>query len=129
MGDDEALGKLLKQYPDEWSAQWAYTTALYTFRPRGEGKAADTALQKALKANPYVPMYLLGAKAPPRHMPGYYGMGDENEAMIYTAEAVRGWLETNGALPWLVASMARALPAALGAARVAVGAEKGVNKG
>ncbi len=48
----------------------------------------------ALKANPHVPAYLLGAKPVPTHLPGYDGIGDDNEAVVYLAEATEGWLDT-----------------------------------
>jgi tetratricopeptide (TPR) repeat protein len=35
VGDDTALEHLLAQYPDEWSAQWAYTALLHTLRGVG----------------------------------------------------------------------------------------------
>lgn len=105
VGDDGALGPLLAQYPDEGSAQWAYTAALHTFRQSGAGRKADKAIKKALGANPYVPLYLLGLKPPPEHMPEYYGIGDESEALVYVFESVEGWVETDGALEWLADSM------------------------
>ncbi|MGZ3679468.1 MAG: hypothetical protein ACXWQR_12990 [Ktedonobacterales bacterium] len=105
VGDDDALTSLLAQYPDEGSAQWAYTTALHTFRQSGAGRKADKALNTALGANPFVPLYLLALKPPPDHMPAYYGIGDESEAIVYVFESVEGWVETEGALDWLANTM------------------------
>ncbi len=108
VGDDAALTPLLARFPDDGSAQWAYTAALHTFRQSGAGRKADNALKKALDANPYVPFYLLGLKPPPKHMPEYYGMGDESEAVVYVFESVEGWVETEGALEWLADVMMQA---------------------
>jgi tetratricopeptide (TPR) repeat protein len=105
MGDDAALERLLAAYPDEASAHWAYTQALAVFRRRGADPEAAQALGRALQANPHVPLYLLGAKPLPAQVPGYYGIGDENEAVVYLAEAAEGWLETPGALEWLGATL------------------------
>lgn len=105
VGDDDSLTPLLAQYPDEGSAQWAYTTALHTFRQSGAGRKADKAIKKALEANPFVPLYLLGLKPPPEHMPEYYGIGDESEAVVYIFDSVEGWVETDGALEWLADAM------------------------
>jgi len=106
-GDDVALGELLAQYPDEWSAPWAYTRALQTFRVKGAGKAAEAALKQALEVNPFVPLYLLGIDRLPKHLPEYYSPGERNEAVVYMMEGADGWLETRGALEWLGKSMVR----------------------
>lgn len=105
VGDDAALTPLLAQYPDEGSAQWAYTTALHTFRQSGAGRKADKTIKKALEANPHVPFYLLGLKPPPERMPEFYGIGDESEAIVYVFDSVEGWVETEGALEWLADAM------------------------
>lgn len=105
VGDDAALTPLLARFPDEASAQWAYTTALHTFRQFGAGRKADKAIRKALDINPFVPFYLLGLKPPPEHMPEYYSMGDESEAIVYIFDSVEGWVETDGALEWLADAM------------------------
>jgi hypothetical protein len=107
VGDDAALERLLAEYPDEESAQWAYTRTLAAFRRHGAGPEADQALLQALQANPHVPLYLLGAKPFPSQPPAYYGIGDENEAVVYLAEAAEGWLETPGAPEWLATSLQR----------------------
>ncbi len=112
VGDDAALEHLLAAYPDEASAHWAYTRALLTFRRQGPGAAANRALRQALQANPHVPAYLLGAKLFPAQPPDHYGIGDDNEAVIYLAEAAEGWLETPEAPEWLAAALTRLRPSA-----------------
>lgn len=110
VGDDAALERLLQQYPDEASATWAYTRALALFRRHGAGAPVDAAVQQALEANPFVPRYLLGAKKLPRQLPAYTGIADENEAVVYVAEAAENWLETPHALEWLRSVLARTSP-------------------
>jgi len=105
--NDIALEELPVQYPDEWSASWAYTKALHTFRRKGPGRAADAALKEALEVNPHVPRYLLGIDPLPKQLPDYYSPGDRNEAVSYLAEGAEGWLETPGAVEWLGQSMVR----------------------
>lgn len=102
MKDDTALDRLLAQYPDEWSAFWSYTKALQTFRQKGAMKQANKALQRALDVNHFVPAYLLGFIPLPNELPEYYGIGTEDEAVLYLAEAGLAWVETPGALEWLV---------------------------
>ena len=117
VGDDAALDLLLAAYPDEGSAQWAYTRALAAFRRQGAGPEADRALRRALRANPHVPLYLLGATPAPLHPPDSYGSGDEHEAVIYLAEAAEGWLATPGAPEWLSTVLQRTRPSASAAPR------------
>jgi tetratricopeptide (TPR) repeat protein len=104
---DDAAGvdRLLDRYPDEASAQWAFTKALQLFRCEGGGSEAEAALREALEVNPFVVLYLLGAKQLPRQLPPYVGLGDENEAVSYVAAAGELWLTTPGALEWLVSVM------------------------
>jgi hypothetical protein len=97
----------LAQYPDEWSASWAYTTALHTFRQSGAGKASDAALKEGLEVNPFVPLYLLDVDPLPKQLPDYYSPGDWTEAVTYLAEGAEGWLKTPGAMEWLSKSMIR----------------------
>jgi len=100
-GEDDALGDLLKRYRDEVSAVWSYSRALWTFRTAGPRKKATTALRKALQANSFVPSYLLGLTDLPEQPPPFMGMGDEDEAAIYAAQAMPSWDATEGALQWL----------------------------
>jgi tetratricopeptide (TPR) repeat protein len=104
---ERALEQLLAQYPDEWSAQWAYTQALHAFRRQGAGRQADRALERAVEVNPHVPFYLLGITPFPKELPVAYGMGDEQEAVVYVAQAAQPWLETPGAAEWLARVLLR----------------------
>jgi hypothetical protein len=106
VGDDQALGKLLDQYKGDAMASWAYSRALLRFRREGPSARANAALKKAIKANRFVPAYLLGRKQLPRRMPDYVGLGDENEAIDYAAGALQIWAKTSGALDWLATNLA-----------------------
>lgn len=107
VGDDDTLAQLLRAYPDDGTATWAYTTALLRFRQHGPGAVATRALKAALKTNPYVPFYLFGLWELPEELPDYVGMGDENEAVSYVADALANWLDTEGALDWFVGMIDR----------------------
>ena len=104
-GEDTALDKLLDQYKDDASADWAYTRALSRFRREGGSRRANTAAKAALRANAYVPLYLAGIKKLPRRLPDYVGLGDENEAVSYAAASISIWRKTEGAIEWLLANM------------------------
>ncbi len=107
MGDDTAVAQLLAAYPDEWSAQWAYTRALHIFRTQGRGQQAGEALEQALVVNPFVPMYMLEVLPLPEKQPEYYGMGDKNEAAIYLVGNIDAWTASPGAGEWLVDGVTR----------------------
>jgi tetratricopeptide (TPR) repeat protein len=108
LGDTKRLEKLLKQYPDDWSAYWKYGHALYEFRRKGAGDKADDLLRDAIEYNSHVPPYLLGKKKlPKQHKAAFYSPGDENEALDYVVDGIRPWSQTEGALAWLADMIAR----------------------
>ncbi len=103
-GDEQALQALFNQYDDDYSANWKYSRALLAFRQEGTSQKASTLLRDALAFNRFVPPYLLGKKRFPHQMPAYFGIGDEDEAVGYAAEARAAWQKTPGALDWLQAT-------------------------
>lgn len=98
---DGDLLRLLKQYEEDASAEWAYTTALLAFRQEGDSHRAGDLLAEATKANRHVPAYLLGDKPLPRKLPEYVGFGDESEAVCYASQYLSGWKDSPGAISWL----------------------------
>lgn len=106
-GADVAAGKLLDEYGNEPTASWLYSRALLIFRREGVCPKAKVRLRKALNFNCYVPLYMLGKKRLPRHLPDYIGRGDENEAIAYTVEAGAVWQKTPGAIEWLANNVAK----------------------
>jgi hypothetical protein len=101
LDQDDDLGRLLEQYPDEASATWAYTKALLAFRQQGDTLEARRLLKLARKSNKHVPAYLLGEKFPPTELPDYYSTGDESEALNYVGSFLAAWKSTPGAIAWL----------------------------
>ncbi|HEX2350546.1 MAG TPA: hypothetical protein VHI51_19075 [Ktedonobacterales bacterium] len=113
-GDDLALKRadtLLKQFEEDASAALVYARLLLLLRTKGAGVAADRALETAMKSNPFVPFYLLGVLQPPKQAPDYYGIGDQNEAIVYLQEGgVEAWVARPDNLDWLVSAMMRLAP-------------------
>ena len=103
---DDELDQLLRQYPDEASAAWAYTRALLAFRRQGDVIESRRLLKAARKSNKHVPAYLLGQKFPPSRQPSYYRPGDVSEALEYIGSFMVGWKSTQGAVAWLRANAA-----------------------
>jgi tetratricopeptide (TPR) repeat protein len=107
----QQLDALLKQFPEEGSAFWAYTTLLLKLRQNEMGKAADAALEEAMTSNPFVPFYLLGILPFPKQPPDYYGFGDQNEAVIYLEEGgVEAWIKREDDIAWLAEAIVRLAP-------------------
>lgn len=100
-GADEELGELLERYGDDASPEIAYTRALWRFRRSGRGKAADSALAEALRANPHVPAYLLKRKKTSPNPPAAAAPGSPEAAEAYASGALDAWHRTLGALEWL----------------------------
>ena len=98
--DDDA-DQLLRQYPDEDSATWAYTRALLAFRRNGDTIESRRLLKAARKANKHVPAYLLGEKFPAARPPRYISPGGEAEALEYIGSFMAAWKSTPGAVAWL----------------------------
>lgn len=74
------------------------------FRKHGDSSAAGKSLKAALDENKRVPAYLLGRKEMPRSLPGHYGFGDDNEAVLYAHGNRAAWKATPGALEWVAAN-------------------------
>ncbi|WP_460021429.1 hypothetical protein [Magnetospira thiophila] len=92
---------LLEEYEEPDFAEWGYSYALLQFKQGGTTSGATKALKAAIKNNPHVPAYLLGAKRLPKTMPAGYALGSKEEAVLYVINAVETWTSTKGALIWL----------------------------
>jgi tetratricopeptide (TPR) repeat protein len=101
---DGDLAQLLRQYPDEGSATWAYTKALLAFRQQGDTLEARQLLKAAKKLNKHVPDYLLGRAYPPAQQPDFYSPGDRSEALQYIGGFLAPWKLTPGAIAWMRAN-------------------------
>ncbi|RJP72275.1 MAG: hypothetical protein C4532_06350 [Candidatus Abyssobacteria bacterium SURF_17] len=106
LGRYEELEKLFDAYK-EGSAIWLYHRALFAFAKSGDTPEAGKLLDRALHANPHVPLYLFGNKKMPKHEPHFYGMGDENEAIIYVSQGIEAWASVDGAIVWLANKIMR----------------------
>jgi tetratricopeptide (TPR) repeat protein len=100
LGLDEELEKLLVQY-EEVSCEWLYTKALYAFQKHGDAIDSLGILKNALKANSFVPIYLLGRKDMPDILPDMYSFGSEDEAIVYVERNGSIWRRIKGSLQWL----------------------------
>lgn len=91
---------LFDQFEDEGSAIFAWARVLERFMA-GDVRAATAAIGEAREANRHVEPLLTGKKRMPRSLPGYYGVGDENEAVVCVDTIGAAWKRAGGALAWL----------------------------
>lgn len=92
---------LLDRYKDDVGADHHWSRTLLAFQRDGKCPASRRALAYAVKANPFVPIYLLGVRPLPPRLPGYMRFGDETEAWHYVASRKRTWRSVPGAMDWL----------------------------
>ena len=100
-GRDRDAKELIDCYPNDPTAAWLYSKALLKFKREGSNTKTENRLKKAIDANPFVPLFLLGMRKMPHRLPDMIGMGDENEAVEYVAGSISIWMKTPGALEWL----------------------------
>jgi tetratricopeptide (TPR) repeat protein len=94
--------QLLEQFEDDGSAMFAWGRVLERFLA-GDHSAAQAALKEARVANRFAEDYLTGRKRLPRQLPGYYGIGDENEGVVCAVELGEAWAKHREAIEWLSA--------------------------
>lgn len=97
---DDELEKLLGKY-DEVSCEWLYTKALFAFMKHGDAIDSLGLLRNAIKANMFVPIYLLNRKEMPENLPDMYSFGSEDEAVVYVERNGSIWRKIKGSLNWL----------------------------
>jgi tetratricopeptide (TPR) repeat protein len=92
---------LMVEYRGDQTAAWLYSRALWAYVRFGKGMRAGSYLKEALRANGFVPEFLLSLRELPHSLPDYHGWGDENEAILYVHDALSTWKAIKGALDWL----------------------------
>jgi SEC-C motif len=99
-GDLKKAEKLLEKY-DEGAAHGLFNQLLLELSKNGITPRATKLLKDAKKENKHVINFLTGKKRLPKKLPDYYGMGDENEAIIYADAHLHLWKKINGIQDWL----------------------------
>ena len=96
----EGVRRLFKEFDDEGSAVFAWSLVLERHLSGDESGAAK-ALKEARKCNKHAEKYLTGKKAMPKKLPPYYGIGDENEALVCADSIGEAWKRYPKAVEWL----------------------------
>ncbi len=103
-GHTTEAAAIADRFPDDASARLAYARALIAFRASGAGGAADVARANAVKANGFVPAYLVGDRKPPKAAPTSIEPASRDEAIVIAVNTARAWTTTPGALAWIKAA-------------------------
>ncbi|MDD4961916.1 MAG: hypothetical protein PHX07_06730 [Candidatus Marinimicrobia bacterium] len=99
-GQYEKYVKYDTQFKGEKSAFSLFNSALYAYKTGGICASSNKKLREATKFNKFVLPKLLNREFP-TGLPDHYGLGDENEAIIYLFYAYPIWYSTKGAIEWL----------------------------
>ncbi|WP_274364191.1 tetratricopeptide repeat protein [Paenibacillus thermotolerans] len=96
----EQAERLLEQF-DESTASFMYDRVVLEYKKRGINPTLKMAYRGAKNSNRFVPKYLLGEKTLPTSLPEFYGIGDENEAVMYVESHARLWIGLPELLTWM----------------------------
>ncbi len=95
---DADAARLLQSY-DEQSAHWQYARALLAFRLGGHCPSANLALERAIKANPFV-LEVICAESP-IPSPSDSVPDSMEEGHLVAEELLTAIQETDGAMEWM----------------------------
>jgi tetratricopeptide (TPR) repeat protein len=97
----EELDALLTRYAEDYFAITAWTRVLASLRNGDDPARTKDLLDEALKRNPHVVDFLLGAEQMRDDVGEYVTLGEESEAAHYAESCLRHWRATRGAITWL----------------------------
>ncbi len=95
---DADAARLLQTY-DEPSAHWLYAKALLAFRLGGRCPSANSAIERAIRVNPFV-LEVICSDSPIPSPPGF-APGSMEEGYIVADELLIAIQETDGAMEWM----------------------------
>ncbi|MEH7545165.1 SEC-C metal-binding domain-containing protein [Neobacillus vireti] len=100
LGEFKKAHGILEEY-EETTAQNLYNRLLLELCEHGFTAKAEILLKGAKKENKFVIPYLTGKKRLPAYPPDFYGVGDENEAIVYADMHLHLWKKVDGLVEWL----------------------------
>ncbi|MDD3926439.1 MAG: SEC-C metal-binding domain-containing protein [bacterium] len=109
-GNVAGVRRLFDEY-DEPTAVFVWSRVLERFLV-ADTDGAEQALSDAREVNSYAESYLAGVKPMPVELPGRYGFGDENEAIVCFDAIGGAWLKHREAVAWLRSNAPQQIPAA-----------------
>lgn len=112
LGRDDRVEELLAAYEEDRLAAFSYVRTLLAYRRQGDSTETLRLLRDALRANRFVPAYLLGKRPLPAEPPALFSPGREDEAVEYACRGAFTWEATPGALEWLERRTSKRAPKA-----------------
>jgi tetratricopeptide (TPR) repeat protein len=100
-GNLEGASKLLRDYKNDSMANFAWGRALECYLA-ADLPGAVTALEDARKTNRFVELDLSGQKPMPKHLPGMYSAGSDEEAILCLDNLSLAWVKHKEAVFWLL---------------------------
>jgi tetratricopeptide (TPR) repeat protein len=104
MADYDSAQTLLARFVDDDTALWEFPAALLSYIAHGDVRVSRNLRRKALQSNAHVAAYLASDQHLPKQLPDYYGVGDENEAIVYAWYNRKLWRNVDGAMAWLLSA-------------------------
>ncbi len=98
----DEVDKLLKEYEDDPSAFMLFSRVLLGYIRNGDTPQTRELRKQAVSYNKYVPKLLAGRIKMLQQQPEYYGLGDKNEAIIFTTVNQQLWRGVTGSILWLL---------------------------
>ncbi len=92
---------LLEEHSEDQSAFMRFSQVLLSYIRNGDSTHSRQLRKSANHYNKHVAKYLSGRQKMPKEMPGHYGIGDKNEAILYVIDNRDVWRKVMGAIPWL----------------------------
>lgn len=94
--------QLINAFEDDLSAFMLFSRVLISYIVDGDSVKSRELKAQAKAYNKFVPQYLSGKLKMPKEFPEFYGLGDKNEAIVYTYGHKNVWRKVMGALGWLI---------------------------
>jgi tetratricopeptide (TPR) repeat protein len=94
--------QLINAYEGDLSAFMRFSRVLISYITEGDSARSRELKAQAKAYNKFVPQYLSGKLKMPKEFPEFYGLGDKNEAIVYTYGHKNVWRKVMGSLGWLI---------------------------
>jgi tetratricopeptide (TPR) repeat protein len=117
-GDHRATNKLIEQFKEDASLEWAYGRALRLYQAEGRTERASAALRDAFENGPEVPLFLLGLVEMPEWRGDYVTFNSPEESIAYVHSSHKAWKNTHGALEWMLETLVGWKPSGKAAGRL-----------
>lgn len=96
------IAALFEQYKEDRSAFFCYNRLLMAYILEGDSPDTRHLKRRAKEHNRYIPNLLAGQLKMPKELPGFYGVGNKDEAVLYVYANRHVWRQVMGSISWLL---------------------------